>query len=458
MLQISNLTYSINSKIVLSGVNLALGAHDRLALIGDNGTGKTTLLKLITGELKPDFGTITNKGFVAYVPQHTEDDALSGGQVTQREIKRAIYQPNAPSLLLLDEPTNNLDTKAREWLEQVVQCFDGPVILASHDRAFMDKVATHVAEIKDGKLEVFKGGYSAYSVVQEWRQAEQQAEYDKQQTAKNKLLTQLHAAKNTANRANHARYDKTKVADMKMSFNSRVDNAKATAGKQVHAAASKLDQLSDIEKPRERKTYGAYLSSDIKHDKNLVLVQNVTKSFGEHQVLGGVSFSINTGGRVHVVGGNGSGKSTLLKIVAGLVKPDSGVVKLADGLKFGYVSQSVTGIDAHCTGLDNLLKDTPDKAAIYQAASTMDITPADLDKPASQLSRGQITKLAIMRLLFQSLDLIILDEPTNHIDIRARENIEGALSGYQGALLLASHDQYFVKQLGITDTMNILLG
>jgi ATPase subunit of ABC transporter with duplicated ATPase domains len=455
MLKISNLSYSISGQTIFERANLTLTDHSRVALIGDNGTGKTTLLRLIIGELQADHGTVQTDGTSAYVRQHTDGAELSGGQITQREIERAIYQSPAPSLLLLDEPTNNLDSNARDWLEHIVRHFDGQVFFASHDRHFIDQVATHIVEIRDHTLRLFSGNYSDYRAVLEQERSEAESKFKKQSVAHKKLLAQLHVATNKQNSTEHSHFDKLtyRHGGLKGTFNAYKRTAQATAGKKINAIKSKVDQLGPMEKPEQRKTYSAYLNSDLSHHKTIVSVREVTKTYGAKLVLDNINLELHTKERLHVVGPNGSGKSTLLRIIAGQLSADSGTVHLAGDLKFGYISQDITGIDLDQTGLQNLLGATTDKSAIYQAASTMDITPADLDKPTSTLSRGQITKLAVIKLLFQPLDLIIIDEPTNHIDLRARENIEQALRQYHGALLVASHDQHFVDTLDITGTI-----
>ncbi len=173
-------------------------------------------------------------------------------------------------------------------------------------------------------------------------------------------------------------------------------------------------------------------------------MENLTKSY-QRKLFRDISFTVRTGERVRIIGDNGTGKTTLLRIIIGQLAPDSGVVKLTAGVRYGYIAQGVYGLNLE----QSLLDQTNDNAGeVYQAASTMDLSPTTVKVPLNQLSRGQLTKMAVLKLILDRFDLIILDELTNHLDIRARENIERALAEYPGAIIYATHDEVLAQTLG----------
>lgn len=443
MLYISNLSFSYNDEILIENLNLSLTALERVVIVGDNGVGKTTLLKLIAGELQPGNGTIKTAGSVGFLTQTLEEITnKSGGERTQAKLAELFR--NHPEILLLDEPTNNLDTESKRWLIRNLQKYRGLVLIVSHDRDFIDQVADKVLFLQSGKIELFSGNYSDFSLKQEQKRHELSVQYSKSQTEKQKLLHQL---KNVDSyKYQRQAFDKTKH-ESKMQHNSKRGLAQKNAGKFLRSTRSKIEQLNEVEKPYERKIYAAQVSSNFTHRKKLVEGVGLSKSINQKTLFLDLNFTIFTSERVRINGKNGSGKSTLFKIILGEELADSGTVKYNSNIKVGYISQDIVGIDLE----RSFIAQNPnlDKTKIYQAATTMDFRPASLERPAKELSRGQLTKLAIVKLILAPLDLIILDEVTNHLDIRARQNIEFALQEYRGAILIATHDEAFAQNLNL---------
>ncbi|MCL2085730.1 ATP-binding cassette domain-containing protein [Candidatus Saccharibacteria bacterium] len=451
MLHISNLTFSHANKTLFDSLNLNLPSSEKIAIIGDNGAGKTTLLRLIAGELTPDDGYARAIGEVGYLKQTHEDLAdKSGGERTKMKLE-ALFDER-PNVLLLDEPTNNLDQEARAWLHNELQHFDGLVLLVSHDRNFINQVADKVLEIKDGKAELYNGNYSDYLTRTEQIKNEQSFAYEKANRERQKLLKQISVAKNQANKVGNRSFDKVRD-ESKTKFRAGKSSSESHAGKIIKAISSKLERLNDIQKPLERKTYSAQVSSNFTHDRQLLKVENLAKSYGDKCLFSNLDFEVRTGERVRVIGGNGTGKSTLFKIVLGEVEADSGTIKLTPNLKLGYISQDVFGLNLDESFIDQI--DIADRSEIFRAASTMDFEPSDMSILVGKLSRGQITKLAVLKIILAPIDLLILDELTNHLDIRARANIENALSEYKGAVLVATHDEVFVNTLNIDRNLNL---
>lgn len=444
MLKLFNLSFGYNGEKVLDELNLALNEPEKVAIIGDNGAGKTTLLSLIAGELKPDDGTIRLDGRVGILKQ-TQEDLFdkSGGERTKMKLEKLFEQ--RPEILLLDEPTNNLDTENKIWLAEELRSYYGIVLIVSHDRDFMNQVAEKILYLHDGKAELYAGNYNDFQERQTQKSHEQLLRYEQAQTEKRKLRAQLQVATNKAHKSNRRAYDKVHD-ESRLAYNGKRMAAQKSAGKILRATKSKLEQLGEVEKPQERKIYATKLRNNLSHKKKLLEVSDLGKCFDGRWVFEGLNFEIWTGERLRVKGRNGSGKSTLFKIILGEMEANSGEIKLMPGLRLGYISQDVLGFDL----AESFLEQNPDlnRTEIYQAAATMDFQPEEMRKPVGALSRGQMTKLAILKLILEPLDLVILDEITNHLDIRARENIELALKNYSGAILMATHDEAFAREVG----------
>ncbi len=490
MLNLQKITKSYNDHPVLKDVSLSVNAGEVIALIGANGAGKTTLLRLLLGEIKPDDGHITNNHeVVGYVPQEPTDlestvyasfgsiepwridyalnvvgldvpssavlKDVSGGQKTRVAIAQVLAQDPEPTVLLLDEPTNNLDTKALQWLEDFVKHFKGAVLFVSHDRRFINAVATKVIELRNGSLKQYGGNYDFYK---EQRELEQQAaleQYRKNQDEKKRLKKAIVAQKEATKHVHEhmKRPDNDKFA--RDFFKNRVS---VKLGQQAKSLETRLEKLDDVERPVFDKTYGFKLKGSVHTGKLLVEAHEIGKSFGNKKILTEIHLEVRGNVHLHLKGLNGSGKSTLLRILAGQLQPDRGNVEYGQDVKVGYFSQDTDGINYEQSALENLLGTSAAQEAIYRQARSLGIDAQSLQKMPSELSRGQQSKLAFTKLLLAGNDLLILDEPTNHLDIPTKEHLETALQYYDGAIVVASHDAYFLKQLSIDKTLTLQYG
>lgn len=443
MLDIVNLSFSYRDKEIFDKVNLKLAGSEIVAVIGDNGAGKTTLLRLIAGELEPDDGVIKVWGEVGFLRQ-TQDDITnkSGGEKTQ--LRLAEIMRKQPQILLLDEPTNNLDTGSKTRLIKSLRKYHGLVIVVSHDRDFINAVADKVACISEGKIEIITGNYDDYLIREEQKRNELAMRYENAQREKKRLYTQLKAARDQAHKSNRRSYNKL-TDESKLQYNGKRMAAQNNAGKILRATKSRLEQLAEVEKPWIRKTYAARMENEIEHKRKILKLRDLAKSYNGRVLFGDANLEVWTNERVRVAGRNGAGKSTMFRIITGEVTQDAGEVWIAPDMKVGYIAQDRVGLEmgksflAQVSGID--------KAEIYQAAATMDLAPEEINRPVGELSRGQQTKLMILKLILKPLNLVILDEMTNHLDIRARENIEAALERYHGAILFATHDETFARKL-----------
>lgn len=451
MLKISNLSFSYSSEIILSQISLTLDSPNIVAVIGDNGSGKTTLLRLIAGELFPDDGAIYPTGNVGLLHQSNDDLVdKSGGERTR--IKLAELFRDRPSILLLDEPTNNLDASARAWLVDNLLSYGGLAIIASHDRDFIDSVATQVVEIKNGAATLYSSNYSTLELRQQQLDTEQRQHYEQVNQRRKKLQANIVKARHNSQAVSVRTFSKSHD-EGRMALQGKKERAQKTASKVIKNAEAKLAQLDTVDKPYARKSYRAHLPAGFLRPRQLLSVNNLSMGYDDKILFDKLSFAIQTGERWRILGNNGAGKSTLLRIIMGEIEPLRGSIRRAPHPSIGYVAQDKLQLNLEQSFIEQANID--DITETYRAASTMDFTPTDMRVPIGRLSRGQMTKLAILQMILQPRDLLILDEITNHLDIRARQNIERALAEYPGAILLVSHDQRFVDNLTIQHNIRL---
>ena len=491
MLNLYKITKSYKDNLVLKDVTLSAGPGEVIALIGANGVGKTTLLKILLGEVAPDDGQITNHhDVVGYVPQELDNlnktieksfdsieswridyalnlvdlgnvpkdrplSNLSGGQKTRVAIAQVLAQDPEPTVLLLDEPTNNLDVEGLEWLESFIKRFKGAVLFVSHDRQFINTVATKIIELKAGVTKQYGGNYEFYKQQKDIEYQAALEKYEKQQDEKKRLKKAMVAQKEATKHVHEhiKRPDNDKY--QRDFFRNRVS---VKLGQKAKNLETRLDKLEDIERPDFDKNYEFSLKGAPHSSKLLVLVKEVSKSYDKHVVLSDINFEIRGNIHIHVKGLNGSGKSTLLHILAKQLAPSNGTITYGDNVTVGYFSQDTEGLNYKISALDNLSITEAKQEVIYRQARSLGIAAEDLLKMPGELSRGQQSKLGFAKLLLANHDLIILDEPTNHLDIATKEQLEKALRNYEGAVLVASHDVYFLQQLKINQTLELKNG
>ncbi len=489
MLNLKDITKIYDEKVVLEKVNIGFNKGDVVGFIGPNGTGKSTLLQIAAGVLYPDEGVVTShEETIAYLPQYPEfgdltvadfltsklessiesykiDIALeqtglshleknqkctdlSGGERTKLCIASFLLIDPVPTVLILDEPTNNLDLDGLEWLENYILSHKGIVLLTSHDRFFLDKVVTKIVEIDKGKLKTYGGNYTFYKDQKRIEQEALERMYVVQQKKIKRATEDIFDYKNRALQG-----------ELKYTSRNPYEKKKAAKAAKVAVVRQKklenfLESADFIEKSTRQKRYGVTLSGSVNSGKLIVECVNCSKSFTGTKILNNVSFSIHGNDRVWIVGKNGSGKSTLIKIIIGAITQDEGIVRLGSTIKYGYFSQESL-IDPESTGVNELKSTGADSTTCYTTAAHLHLFEDDLRKKVAQLSRGQVAKLEFVKLLVANNDLLILDEPTNHLEIETREDIENALIDYKGALLIATHDRYFIDTLGITHTLDL---
>lgn len=486
MLSLHNVSKTYGDNLILDAIDLSIGGNEVIGLIGDNGSGKTTLMRILVGNLEPDNGSMQRDNLnIGYLPQEPDfGDAtihdylaskspeenqeyrinqsldqvglngvnklqlaasLSGGQKTKLGLA-ALLQIN-PDVLLLDEPTNNLDLEGLGWLKWFIVTFKGSVLIISHDRAFLDDTVDRIIELKDGKLKNYGGNYSFYAAA---KLAEKQAElarYEQNQEEIKRLEKAIIDRKERAKQT--AKDTKLRRDNDRIAAHFFAQRASKKINRTAKALESRLSQLERVDSPHERKVYPKHFLGETHKHRLIIASQHISKSYNGKTALRDISLEVVGSEHVWLAGPNGSGKSTLLNILAKKSEPDKGEVKWGAGVRVGYFSQDLSGINLKDTGLAELSRTEAKLEDCYKQAKSLGLRPQELQKPMSELSRGLIVKLAFTKLLLEQNHILILDEPTNHLEITTREEIEASLNEYRGAIFVASHDRYFLESIGI---------
>lgn len=507
--QIKHAIVQYAADTILEDVNFEVHDHEKIAVVGRNGCGKTTLLKLIAGELKmsnldsdeecgiimagkQEIGFLRQISFEdgentveeeikkAFAPVFTcekrmkeieqelhngenqqllyeydnlqkqmealrgytwkqdmevmfqqfgfplEDlkrpiGSFSGGQQTKVAFIKLLL--SRPDIMLLDEPTNHLDLPTIEWLENYLKNYDKAVIIVSHDRMFLDRIIDVTYEIEYHRIKRYPGNYSAFMKRKEEDMLKQEKDYEEQQKEITRLTEWIEKWKNTP----------TKVA--------------ATRSKRMA-----IEHMVKIEKPRrfDTKTFHAMFTPRIESYTDVLHVNKL--QIGYEQVLSEVSFQLKKGERIAVLGENGKGKSTLLKTLVGILEPLGGSFTIGHNVEWGYFDQQkavVNDADPEQTVLDNFWEEYPKllREEVRSALGSFLFSQEEVMKKMGQLSGGEKVRLALCKMFQTKPNLLILDEPTNHMDMIGKEALEKMLQGFQGTVLFVSHDRYFIKQV-----------
>ena len=356
----------------------------------------------------------------------TEDEfskpvaTLSGGQKTRVALGRLLLQN--PDLIILDEPTNHLDMNSIAWLETYLLNYKGAVLIVSHDRYFLDRIAGKVIEIDQSKATTFMGNYSDYAVKKEQLRV----------AAWNAYMNQQREIKH-----------QEEVIEKLKSFN------REKSIKRAESREKMLDKIEVIEKPSEVRTdMKLTLTPRILSGNDVLTVEHLSKSFDSHKLFTDVNFEIKRGEHVAIIGDNGSGKTTLLKILNGLIPADQGTFRLGSNVEIGYYDQEHHVLHSEKTLFEEISDDYPylNNTQIRNVLAAFLFTGEDVFKRISDLSGGERGRVSLAKLVLSNANFLILDEPTNHLDIMSKEILEDALNGYEGTILYVSHDRYFINR------------
>ena len=506
MISFTRISKQYGRQILFVDASFQLNPGEKVGLVGPNGSGKTTIFRMIVGEESPDEGDVSvpRKMTVGYFRQDVEemagrsvlDEAIAGsGRLGDlhhelEALQRALADPDQagdmerilarfgevqeeyehlggyalesqarevlhglgfddeqidgdvgalsggwkmrvamarallgkPDVLLMDEPTNHLDIESILWLEAFITSLPGALLMTSHDRDFMNRIVSRVAEIDDGEITTYSGNYDFYERERALREANREAAHARQQAmlAKEQRFIDRFAS--------HA--------------------AKAA---QVQSRVKALDKIEKITLPKQRRVVQFNLQPPPRSGDDVAILEGIDKRYGSRVIYDGLNLNVRRGERWAVMGRNGAGKTTLLRLIAGALEPDAGSVRIGASVKMGYFAQQALQIlDPKLTVEEQMIKDFPQESigALRTLLGAFQFPGDETDKPIRALSGGERTRLVLARMLLHPPNFLVLDEPTNHLDLATKEMLIAALGDFEGTMIFVSHDRSFLRGLG----------
>ncbi len=465
LLEATGITRSYGDRVLLDIDRLTLYDGDRIGLVGENGAGKSTLLAILSGQIKPDSGTVFRSCEPAVIRQsgpgsqdipadlsalfsaRVPGNRPSGGEKTRQRIAGALGQKTP--LLFADEPTTDLDEEGIRLLSRHLMQHEGALLLVSHDRALLNLICKKIWYLRDGKITVFPGGYDDFTAWQKQEQERAETEYEQYRKEKARLEE---AARHMQEMARQVKKAPSRMGNSEARLHKReATDAILQLSHQKRTIQNRAEHLEKKERPKAfpniRMSLGAAIPIRARY---AVTAENLSVSAGEKQLLRSTSFSLPSGTRTVLTGKNGCGKTTLLRLIC---SPDkcgnevhfTGRLRLNDSALIGWFDQDhESTLDPDKTALENaLISSALPESTVRITFARMNLRGDQVFKPVSVLSGGEKAKAALVKLLVSECNVLILDEPTNHLDVFTLEALESLLSEYEGTLLFSSHDRAF---------------
>lgn len=489
LLWADSLAQSFAGRDIFRGVSFEIQTGEKLAIVGPNGIGKTSLLKIMAGQDEPAGGSlkylrpvragITVQNFAVpkdarvleYLMESAPDarlstdlglvlkkfnfvgreeyliSCLSGGEKTRLQLA-GIYLTGA-ELLLLDEPTNHLDQENLYWLEEFISGYPHTVVLVSHDRRFLDHTVNRILELRPDGITSYPGNYTCYYNARMGKRAQDEKTFWNQEKQSRKLQKAIDEKKAWAGKAHNEAAKKALAMGWKKGGKVYLRGKAKKMDKQVKNNIRRLERLQEerIARPPKEKAIDLSFTIDRRAASNILLAEGIAKAYGSKKLFADSSFSLQYGEKAGLLGANGSGKTTLLRILAGSEQPDKGSLWLSPSLRIGYLEQEIDSLGGSQTVLDEIADICPDRSRVRQLLADLLFTGDAVYKPCSVLSMGERVRVALARLLLIPYDLLLLDEPTNYLDLPSREKLEQALQAYNGSIIIVSHDRWLMDQV-----------
>lgn len=444
LLEAAGLKIFIQDRLLVDVPHLQINERDRIGLVGRNGSGKTTLMQVLAGLRAPDEGVVTARVTCELLPQLKRTDTTrSGGEITQQYILEAFARN--PGILFADEPTTNLDTSHLEWLEKRLLEWPNPLVLVSHDRTFLDAVCTTIWEIREGELHIYKGNYSDYAAARALERKQHEAAYQNYMRKKRQLqeaiqLKEQKAAKATK-KPKQVSASEAKITGAKPYFAKKQKKLQKTA----KSLETRLEKLEQVEQPKELPAIRMNLpGEEVVTGRIILRVEEVAGKVGDRMLWEAASFHVRGGDKLAIVGPNGCGKTTLVKKI---VSEEPGIT-LSPSVKIGYFSQNLNILRRDKSILENVRETSSQSETLVRTVlARLHFFREDVYKPIDVLSGGERVKVALAKLFVSDINMLVLDEPTNFLDIEAVEALEALLVEYPGTILFVSHDRRFVERI-----------
>lgn len=464
LLEAEGIRKSYGMRTVLAIDTFTLYDGDRIGLVGENGAGKSTFLKILAGVLEPDEGRILRFAGVSMIAQTGDTDQeigdarmrsefsaqeaqgwLSGGEKTRRRIAGALS--GGGHVLLADEPTTDLDAEGIARLEKYLKEFNGAVVLISHDRALLDAVTDRTAELEEGKLTFFPGGYSAWREEKEQRREHQRFLYDQYRGEQKRIREMI---QREVEHASQKQKLPSRMGNSEARLHKReVTNVQATIHKTRKTYETRLNRLEQVDRPREDPEIAMRLGTATPiTSRTAVEVRGLyMRAGGVRSLLENASFRIPVGSCTVLTGPNGCGKTTLLRRITG-AKNDP-TIRISPGVKIGRFDQDhADTLDPEKTALENaMLHSVCPESTVRTVLARLNLRGDDVFKPLKVLSGGEAAKVALASLFTADINLLLLDEPTNHLDLFTLEALQEVLKDYGGTVLAVSHDRRFIREV-----------
>ena len=454
-----NIKKYYGDRLILSIENLKIYSEDRIGLVGLNGAGKTTLINILCGEEEPDEGWIRRYGSYSVIDQlgnkeygeidkkvankfgtmHTWYNHLSGGEKTRFKIAKSF--DNSSNLIFADEPTSNLDVEGIALLDDKFKDYKGALVVISHDREFLDKLCNKIIEVEDGKIKEYSGNYTAFKLQKDLERERSLFEFEQYGKEKKKLEA---AMDETKQKVKSMRKTPTRMGNSEARLHKMGNQkAKANLDKAVNSMKARLDHLEVKEKPKKIESIKLdALGNGELYSKIVISGKNIKKSFGDKIIFDNAEFDIYNGTRTALIGPNGSGKSTLIKMI---LEGDISI-KTAKGAKIGYFSQDMNILKEELSILENVMENSIyDETFARILLSRLLFKNEEVYKKVKVLSGGELVKASFAKVFLSDINLLILDEPTNYLDIYSLEVVEAALKEYERTVLFVSHDRRFIS-------------